>query len=756
MGGLEQRVVALLLVVCAAGCVRASADASATCSSELGAKKDAVRSCTGAYLATPSVDAAKRLVAAYDARGGERALVALLARNPVGPIGAEIWHRRGTKLRNVDLKASIAAFERALALRGSDSAGQIRELLALAERYSSQDLLHEELALRVRALDLAKTLGDPITLARVRVTISIALDGVGEMAAAERALGDSADVLPAGDQFLPPALLELGNIHKAAGRPKLAREALQRIMTMSDETARKDARWLLIDIALELGELDEVARLIETDPANGPNHTYYVARLAYARGQLDVAERTMATLRENRKNWMCPRYESFHGEVLMALGRRDEAIAVLSRSIAIFDEQLGNADVDEMKEWLQRTSDLRAPYEHLFTLYAREGRALEALGVAQRASSRSYLDGLVAHPPAPSSQDVATAVRAADARFEGLHLLASSVRTSAPAAIPPMDTLARELAGARVWTYFVADGTVWLIVLEDGTATVDDLGSVAAMKSVLAKTGSLDDAALRDLGERLAPPARWRALGPETVLHVVADRALANVPFAALVRDGQRWIEHTAIAYAPNATVLAALAKPRASDGGRVAMGDPSGDLPGARAETNSTAAFFGAVPMIGARATIQRFYDAKRADVLAVAAHAEATAEGARLRLADGDITPADIIDHHLAPGLVVLSSCSSASVDVDAWGAIAGAFVASGAPTVIASRWALDDRIGTMLVADFYRADGLAHPALALAVAQRHAIAQHFPVSAWAAMVALGTGERSLRSNEERVSHR
>jgi len=752
-GGLSHVMAVLVIGVAACG----STDPKTACRAALEQKRDAVVACRAAYASGVSVETARLVVNAHAARGDD-ALAALLAVHPIDPIGAEVWHKRGFRLRDDDDDASLRAFERALVLRGGDLAGQVRELLALAERHAVRGDVREAFAIRARSYEAATRLGDPVVLARVRVALAIALSLEGEEQAAERALGDSIDQLPPDDSYLPPALIELGANHAAHGRPKLARAAFERVLTLADAQSRQDALSNLIELALGQGELDEADRLLASDSSSTAYHESFVARLAFARGQLDAAAITMHhALALNKTAAMVPRYEAFLGEVLAKQGRETEAIATLEHAIDGFDAELAHVGLDEVKQWLQRAPDVRGPYEHLFALHARAGRALEALGVAQRATSRAYLDGLAAAATEVTApQDLAAVTRAAGVRVEALHIVAESLRSSAAAPVPDAATLAQQLAGSIVWTYFVADGDVWLVAADHGAASVTNLGSLATLEPLVAATTALDEAALAQLGERLAPAEPWRRLDANGVLHVVADPPFDRVPFAALTYGGQRWIQHTAIAFAPNATVLAALDHSREDTGAFRVIGDPRGDLAGARAEAGATARRFGVTPAIGPAATRRELFGAGRAAVLAVSSHADASPGGARLLLADGEVTTAEIVDGRLAPSLVVLASCASAAVDGDAWGALAGAFLAAGSPNVIASRWALSDTASQQLIASFYAADGVAHPALALARAQRIAIEHEVPVSAWAALVALGTGERRAKITDERISGR
>lgn len=407
--GVAQRVVTLLL---AAGAAAASCspapDQAPICKAELAAKTDAIRTCSAAYAQRASVTNAKQVVAAYATRGDE-ALAALWARHPVDPIGAELWHRRGFHLRGQDDDASIRAFQRALALRGADREGQVRELLALAQRRWARMEIREELALRARAFEVATALGDPAILAQVRVGIAIAFDSVGQTAAAQRALGDSIERLP-DDSFLPPALLCAGTLQLELDHPHLAMALFERVMASNDDVAKREAHWQVIEAAFAENDLAKVASLIEADTAHGVHHAYYVARLAFARGDYESAAKAIEEALAGPQNSMLPVYQALDGAILAKLGRHDAAISEWRRAIAGSEQRLGTLALDELKEWLQRSSAFRVPYEHLFAEYARQNKPLEALQVAQRATSRAYLDGL-------ASASSTTASRSSDCGY---------------------------------------------------------------------------------------------------------------------------------------------------------------------------------------------------------------------------------------------------------------------------------------------------------------------------------------------------
>lgn len=738
--------VAVVVAACAlsTSCARDHSDANAECKRQLAAKLDAVAACEAAFAGAANVDTARSLVLAYTARGDD-ALAALAARNPGGPIAAEIWHRRGYKLSGA---AGLAAFERALALRGTDPLGQVRELLAISARHEVNDDVLAALAIDARAFDIAMSTGDAIAIAHARVAFATELSILGDNVGAARMLADAVEHLPADDAaFLPAGLTLLGAIEYNRGHPRLARDAWRRAEATNEPRTVSAAHRNQVDNALRAGDLAEAAALVATDPVKATaTHALYEARVALGRGDAAMAttwcERGLAKTDDVETRAML---ESANGEALARQGSDAGAIAALERSIRAWDSELEKLELDELKQWAQSDEDRRAPYEHLFGIYARGGRALDALAVAQQYTARAFVDGLASRSVSDTGASAMQVAHAEGERAVALQHVARSLRASKSSKLPSAAELGAALLRSVVWTYFVADGELWLVALDRGDATIDDLGPLAAIRADLDAALAFDDAALDRLGERLAPAPRWHDLDSNTIVHIAAVAPLDRLPFVALRRARRRWIEHAAFAYVPNAAVLVALAAERPHHEAAVVIGDPRADLPGARAEAERIAAHLSVAARLGPAATIQTVLSAGNTELLAIASHADVTPGGASLRLADGNVTTGDIIDRGLAPSEAVLTSCASAATDADAWGALAGAFLAAGTPNVIASRWALDDTISAQLVADFFAADGAHHPAIALAAAQRAAIAHQVPVSAWAGLVALGTGDNA-----------
>jgi hypothetical protein len=440
---------------------------------------------------------------------------------------------------------------------------------------------------------------------------------------------------------------------------------------------------------------------------------------------------------------------ALQGAVFERQGHEALAVAALEHAIDDVERARDRLELDELKAWVQ--AERRAPYDELFLIHARANRTLDALDVVQRANARSFFDGLASTewPIAIRDTEDQLLVRAG-VRAESLRIVAGALRVSTSARPPPAAMLVRNLAARSVWTYFVAGGHVWLLVLDRGAITIDDLGPLAQLRALIRDAGDLDEAALCRLGGILVPAGR--RLGG--LIHIAADPPLDRVPFAALMVRGRRLIELTAISYVPSAAVLATLEARDSPRGEAVVLGDPRGDLPDAELEARETALVLGVRPRLGAEATTAAVLSAGGARVLAVAAHTEFTPGGASLLLADGRVTTSQILEAGLAPALVVLASCASAAVDSDVWGALAGAFIAAGSTTVIASRWALDDSGSRRLIAAMYAAGGLDHPAYGTAVAQRAAIASSVPMRIWAALVVLGLGESPMKRDPK--SHR
>jgi CHAT domain-containing protein len=114
------------------------------------------------------------------------------------------------------------------------------------------------------------------------------------------------------------------------------------------------------------------------------------------------------------------------------------------------------------------------------------------------------------------------------------------------------------------------------------------------------------------------------------------------------------------------------------------------------------------------------------------------------RLLLRNGDLFVDDIRLLRLAADLVALSGCQTGLGQVFSGDEIVGlaySFLAAGVQTIIASLWHINDPGATSLMARFYGELSLGKsPAMALALAQRFAIAAGWPPYFWAPFTPIG----------------
>jgi hypothetical protein len=508
-----------------------------------------------------------------------------------------------------------------------------------------------------------------------------------------------------------------------------------RINLIIAELGRGDVQAAARELALDV--LPETATI-----NNRASNAWAASKVALASGRAAAAvaavDRVLAEAPPVWR-WML---QTRRGEALYAMGNTIEAERAFADAIATIEAQRAEVDIDELKARV--TTERREPFELLFGLQARRGDATAALATAQSATARAIVDGLVAR----EAGQLATAdvIDAASQRIHAVLEVDRALRRS-PTSIPiaPGDLL-RRVGKRDVLSYFVAGDRVWLIAINDGSAKLHELAIgrrelAAAISAWVRDLDAVEPA--RMLGDALLPREALPVEG--STIYIAPDGPLHGVPFAALIVDDRRLIERDPIAMIPSVAAMIAQDAQRLADGPAVVVGDPTGDLPGARAEASAVAAAMPDVsPLLGADATIRVVVDrARSARLLHVAAHADIDGFQPSLRLADGPITAGMIIDGGVAPALVILTSCVSAvAPGDDDWGALASSFLAAGSSSVIASLWSIDDAIVRDDVTRLYQLD-LRAPARALADVQRQAIRAGRRVTTWAAYVVFGRGE-------------
>ena len=230
---------------------------------------------------------------------------------------------------------------------------------------------------------------------------------------------------------------------------------------------------------------------------------------------------------------------------------------------------------------------------------------------------------------------------------------------------------------------------------------------------------SEEEPPLKVLYEVTIAPVASLLEGSEIV--VVPDRSLYRVPFSALMNEkGEFLAERFRIRYTPSLTTLKLIQDSPAnyhSETGVLLVGDPAVGpiprLPWAKKEVEMIGNILNVRPLTGEEATKEAvLHKIHSVSLIHIAAHGEP--ERGHIALAPSNLekndfllTMADISAVRLRAKLVVLSCCHSGKGHIKAEGVvgIARAFLGSGARSVLASLWAVDDEATMAFMKQFYQ---------------------------------------------------
>lgn len=283
--------------------------------------------------------------------------------------------------------------------------------------------------------------------------------------------------------------------------------------------------------------------------------------------------------------------------------------------------------------------------------------------------------------------------------------------------------------GSVLVEYFVAEDALYAFVVSAALAQ-PAVVKVPVTGAELAKTVSkwraqivkqkADDLGAK-LGDWLLAPLKPHLAGATTLI-VLPFGPLYYVPFDALVIDGHYAIEDYRFAMQTASTLEHVLRPARAHGSGTLlAISNPDGSLPGAQAEV--TRIVKSAVPdarvLVRKDATLDRFRElAGSYRFLHLATHGILDADPRKtyLKLSDGPLTVESIVQLQgldQTNELVVLSACDTAMEEGKSTGdelvSVASGFSMAGAPSLIASLWAVSDESTAELMTNFYK--GLEH---------------------------------------------
>lgn len=405
----------------------------------------------------------------------------------------------------------------------------------------------------------------------------------------------------------------------------------------------------------------------------------------------------------------------------------DAASRDLAEAFAEIEEQRAAAPPGDLRWSIFDASD-EVIGESVDLMLAR-GDAAGALALADRARSRVLLDALSA-APAPRL----------------------------PASLVPDTALVEYMwLGDRLVVFAADHDGVTATTVPATRATIVD--AVAAFRAALARGDAASGGKLRAL---LIAPIEHRIAGRANLI-IVPDAELHGVAFGALfdARSRRYLIEDHSVVVAPSAAVYDASlrrAAQRANESASLlVVAQPKrGEPQLGAAEANAIAPFYASVTKLaGADASRDALVrESTRASVLHFAGHGitDARAGSALLLAASGSdsgvVDTKDIASMSLPrTRTVVLAACSTAAggregrEGVDS---VARAFLAAGAPSVVATLWPIDDQLAAPFFIGIHRrlAKG-ATAAQAVRDAQLDAIRglTAVPPSVWAAVQTIGS---------------
>ena len=758
---------ALGLTILLAGCRRSGVQG---CLDLLSAQKyqPAVSRCAAVFAAGGDPRAGAAVVRAHYFLGEEREALAWADRlEKAGKVAPGMWSVVGTiDQQRGEAEAAERAYRRDLAVcraggdhgRASDALYRLFFLLWHRFSYRQTFLFASE------AVQEAAKAGDREREERADQALYTSLFEVGDLAGAQQALEMADGLIPERERGERARFLNnRGTVLAAERRLGLARHDFEQALKLGAGNDAEFSRGVLQDlteVSLDGGDAERAAVYLKQawehlEPGRSPPSSliYYRSWVDQARGRLALAAEDLAPVLhadlDPEWGWKVAFQQ---GRVAEARGDLRAAEAAYERSVAVLEEMRRGLKFDELKAWL--LEEKRRPFEALFRLQARSGRAAASLATLERAQARTFLDAFLHTTTAASDPSESTPAGKAwspdvsDERMAGLESLLPAMSESPVAALQPIDRVLGALRDRDGLLYFEAGDELWLITVRGPRLRMWKLAAETAEIRDLAGRflGHPDDVSLATrLGEILLPADALPETGQP--VYVVADGALGNLPFAALRRQGRFLVEDHGIVFVPSLNALAALEASRAGSARpAVALADPQRNLPEAAAEAVEVAHRLGGTAWIAGKATARQLRQAAHSRTLHLATHTGLGPRGAWLQLADRRVTASEIVAGRIGPRLVVLASCASGvRPGREMWGSLGASFLAAGSRAVLASLWSIEDRPTRELVRRFYAEGGDADPCAALARVQRVAIRQGLSPHLWAAFVLFGS-ERPL----------
>jgi tetratricopeptide (TPR) repeat protein len=729
--------------------------------------------------------------------------------------------RAGAQLARTSGSNRVLAYCLHVAASGTERTGHI---------YAADRLLDT-------AATLARSLGDRHELATILQWRGYAAFEREQLDSAQRLLGEAIAESEASRSVSPLAwsTLNLGQVSVALDDPISAQAHMTRALALmrqlGDKWGTTVALSYVAELALESGDVDHADTLFAelNDRARRVGDGTAIAQTSYS----------LATIAARRHDWSrastlldsagaafrrtglsastgALAYE--HGLIALWKGSPTEAERMFRAALAATDssehvsrylvqsrlasarlalgdtagaERLLSTATDEVDAWRGGLSDstlrvlafqaldrfggaeLGAP--SILAAIAASGHVAPAFELAERRRARVLRDGLLRSRLVKSKSDGAHGTFALDASRVTL----AAVARALPANAALIEFIAGR-GGQPTTAIVITQRSSFAIPIAPVDSLRDDIDRFLAVM----QSGRSDTVSATALGHAILGTVVRRLPPGITDLVFVPEDALHRLPFAALIIDGHRVIEHYAVHVVPSAAVALSLwsARPAPGPARMLAFGDARFPLDNAR-DAPETRAHFAAFAMNGGltqltasaievREAVRHWprsvallgADASEANLkrirlgqfrlLHFATHAavdERAPGRSSIALAagggeDGFVTAADLSSLRLNADLVMLSGCSTAlGLIINGEGilGLTGPLLQAGSHSVAATLWPVPDAESAELVKHFY--DFLASGVTAsdaLRLAQLDAIHRGVPPRDWAAFVLTGDG--------------
>ncbi|HUE95091.1 MAG TPA: CHAT domain-containing tetratricopeptide repeat protein, partial [Longimicrobiaceae bacterium] len=659
---------------------------------------------------------------------------------------ADIHREAGNHRRALTLLAAAGRIHEELGLedeRAHDLRLEARIHAAIGNRSLARRKAEEGLAIHLATGSTLEALADAVLLAELSAEVGAATEARSRLAEVDRLAA------------------ELGTrsarVEAALGRARVADrledpgEVLESVASLEGDLDRVGYGPLWEADALRARALARSGRLTEAAAA-GARAIEAVERVRESFGSGEL-----------RSAFRGGREEVYAGQVdlLLRLDRVEEAFATA-------DAARGRALIEHATQARSEGGISLPPSfaegERLLWTINELGERLDEIDEAARADPSPDLSG--------QAERIALALESARAEYAAARTRAAEHGRWIPGTRPRL--IVRDVAGAlrpgeALLEYLVAPDRVILFVARADTLRAivralarDDLSVQLRVARELVGRADGDprraDAVLRHLHDLLIEPAMESgALHGVRRLIVVPHAELAYLPFGALLdRESGRYLaEEFVLVHVPSAAsvrLLRGSAGRRRPRGGAVALAPFPDRLPATAVEIEALGnALPGARRLRGSQATERRLRQAlEEAGIVHVATHGILNALNpmfSRIELIpgpsrrgdelpwtdDGRLEVHEVLGIRIASDLVFLSGCETGMGTVGATtfdrggelATLAQAFLSSGAKSVIATLWRVEDRGAAIFATRFYRALESSAAPEALAAAQRAMIA-------------------------------